>query len=772
MRKWGLINDRRGAVSAIAALALPLVIGTAGLVVEYGHGVLEKVENQRVADASAFAGAIAYNATSSQTSMTSAAQGVAALNSIPAAQVAVALVASPSGVAGANAVRVTVTTSVPLIFARVLGQTSDLSVPAAAYAELRPSLSACIIALSGSTTGVALTGGTSVQAPACAVASNAAVTVPCGTTLRAVSVAYNSTAAPSAPCGGITGPGGAAPTLVKQVTTDPLAGNANVTTARERLVQVAALVTPSTPLAPTPPVIVAPSGTFRDIDLAYNDSSTQAQAVALGCTAVHSGSTWTLTCPVGTYNFNNFTVGGGISVNLSGTAATVYNFAQPMNTGPAIGFGPGVFTFVQGLSIGYGGVTFGAGSLSVKGNLTTGSSGGTASFASTDVTVSGNVSFNSTTTLSGGGTLAVGGSLTTAGTTSIAQPTIRVSEAFAITAPAAFNTLTSLSVGGAMTIGTYGTMSFSGGNWSITGGLTTSGSSVITIGAGSYNFGRTAASCNGGRFSLCSNAASLIFAGPSTFLLPSGVTAGGGSTLILGSSGTGNSFRIGPSTNGGNAVQIGGGATFKMGDATDTASLFEINGNFNISSGGGSCTVVGAASQHDINGSLLTAGATILGAGVYTIYGSAGLGANGGGNVMCNGASTGLLANGVSLVLGGNGTALTGSCANQAFCVAAGYQNVVLVASTAGTYAKLAIVGPASSSRGAYFTEGSTGTSLSGVVYFPTESVRLDGAASVGNGTGQCLQLIGQDISLNGGSLLASTCISGSASGGQAVLVK
>ena len=50
----------------------------------------------------------------------------------------------------------------------------------------------------------------------------------------------------------------------------------------------------------------------------------------------------------------------------------------------------------------------------------------------------------------------------------------------------------------------------------------------------------------------------------------------------------------------------------------------------------------------------------------------------------------------------------------------------------------------------------------------------LSGAGSVGNGTGQCLELIGTTITLSGGSTLASTCsaLSGSASGGTVVLVQ
>ena len=365
----------------------------------------------------------------------------------------------------------------------------------------------------------------------------------------------------------------------------------------------------------------------------------------------------------------------------------------------------------------------------------------------------------------------MGGSLTTSGTPAIASSTIKVTGAFSVTSPAAFPNLTTLSVGGLTTLGSYGNMSFAGGTYTLTGGLQTTGSTAITIGAGTYAVGRMTGNCGSYPYSICSSAASLIIGGSSSFLLDGGLDITGGSTVTLGSSGSGNSFKIGKSTSG-DSVTVAGGAKFTMGDATGVGSVFELGGNFNIASGGGSCTVISAAVQHDINGSLLTAGATTLGAGNYTVWGSVGIGANGGGNVTCGGTSIGVAATNVSLIVGANGTALTGSCAGQAFCVAAGYSSVVLVAPTTGTYQKMAVIGPASGTRGAFFTEGSSGTSLSGLVYFPTGPVRLDGASSVGNGSNQCLQLIGRDITLNGGSLLASTCISGSSSGGKVVLVK
>ena len=321
--------------------------------------------------------------------------------------------------------------------------------------------------------------------------------------------------------------------------------------------------------------------------------------------------------------------------------------------------------------------------------------------------------------------------------------------------------------------------SASGLNYSLAGGLQTAGSATVTFGSGTFSIGRLAAANDGARYSIYAGAASLTVGGPSIFQLNSGIDVKGGSTVILGNAGTANSFQIGPSYVStslySNAVLIGGGSTFKMGDATGTDSVFQIGGTFNIANGGGSCTVMSAASQHDIYGNLTTAGATILGAGVYTVTGSVGIGSNGGGNVTCNGATTGLAATDVSFVVGGSAPALTGTCAGYSFCVAAGYSSVLLSAPTTGPTAKMAVIGPAALTGGAYFTQGSSGTTLSGLFYFPVGSVRLDGASSVGNGNGQCLQLIGKEVLLNGGALLASTCISGTGAGGgsgSVVLVK
>ena len=627
-------KDQRGAVAIISAFAIPVLIGITGLVAELGHGLLTKSENQRVADLAAYAGALAYNSTSSTATMTAAAQRVAAMNGIPASAVTSSLVTSPRD-SGSQAVFVSISTSNLVLLAPVMKTGASLPIGASAYAQLGAQTAPCIVALNGAGTGVTLSGGTSVTAAACAVASNSSVTVPCGTKLTAKMLSYNSSAAPSQPCSGIT-----ANSISKASATDPLAGSSGVTAAVARVAIAAALTSPAAPSVS--------SGT----NLAFDWSSSSMTAGACSGTRPNNGSVWNFTCPSGgAYNFGNLTVGGGITVtfNTSGSAATIYNFSGSIqNSGTSLAFGPGIYNIAQGLTTG--------------------------------------------------------------------------------------------------------------------GGATTS------FGAGTFNIGRSTSACNGGgQYSIC-NTSTLIFGGPSTFNLAAGLYNSGGSTLTLGA-GTTNSFTIGASSDG-NAVYVGGGSKTTFADATGSLSVFQLNGNFNVASGGGSCMTISAAAQHDINGYFSTAGGTILRAGVYTVDGYIGLGANGGGDVTCSGATVGMNGTGVTLVTSGASTMSSGSCSGMSFCIAAGYNNVTLTAPTSGTTAMLAVVGPASATGGAALTEGASNASISGAFYFPKGPISLSGGASIGNGAGQCLTLIGTQISLSGGTTAASSCISSGGSSSSVALVQ
>jgi hypothetical protein len=191
-------------------------------------------------------------------------------------------------------------------------------------------------------------------------------------------------------------------------------------------------------------------------------------------------------------------------------------------------------------------------------------------------------------------------------------------------------------------------------------------------------------------------------------------------------------------------------------------------GNMNDPNGS-TCLKVGASPYHDINGFFLTAGGNVLGSGIYTVTKYVSLGGSNGGNVTCWGASTGVSANNVTLVIGGN----TLDSSGHAFYVGAGYSSVALTAPTSGSTQNLAVVGPTSTSNAgtAVFTEGASNTSVSGAFYFPNGAVSLSGAASLGNGSGQCLELIGSQISLSGGSALGSICtIPGSLASNQSLV--
>jgi hypothetical protein len=115
---------------------------------------------------------------------------------------------------------------------------------------------------------------------------------------------------------------------------------------------------------------------------------------------------------------------------------------------------------------------------------------------------------------------------------------------------------------------------------------------------------------------------------------------------------------------------------------------------------------------------------------------------------------------GVTFVISATSTPSSGSCLGQAFCVASGYNHVTLTAPASGDTAQLVVIGPTSSANtaGATFAEGAVNTSLSGSFYLPHGPLTLSGGASVGNGTGQCLEMIASQISLAGGTALASSC--------------
>ena len=703
-----------GNVAIIFAVTLPLTLGAGALVAEYGHALVVSAKTQRVADLAAYAGALALASTSSEDSMRLAGRHVATLNGLAATDVTLALVASPRD-GTKQAVKASVSLQKTLFLAPVLGVGTTLAINSEAFAQVAGGTASCILALAAGGTGVTMSGGTHITASNCAVSSNSTVSVPCGTTITAKQLAYNSAAAPSQPCGGISGP------ITKAATADPFAGHAGIAAARARFATIAGQSAPAEPTF----AAIGPPPEGKSIEFGWNESSTKAQAIALGCTAAKTGSTWVFTCPGAvTYNIKNLSLGGGLNLDFNVSAVAAYTFSGDVSTTSTTRFGPGAYLFGGNLTTNWGTTSFGAGSYRIRGNLTT---NGVTTFGDASISVMGNVATNGTTTF-GSGPFSVNGTLSVTGTTKVDE-------------------------------------NGSGGSYTFIKGINTGGGSTTIFGAGTFQMGRSTNNCSGVYYSIC-NTSTLTFKGPSVFALSSGLYNSGGARLTLGE-GSANSYWIGPASSG-DALTVAGGSQTFMADATTGAGVYQFLGNVNASAGGGSCLVIGAAPQHDIRGNFNGAGGVVLGAGVYTIDGYFALGANGGGSSNCAGESVAVKAENVNLVISGKTTFPYGDCGGKAFCATAGYSNIRLTAPTSGALANIAVIGPDANSNGATFTGGASTGKISGAFYFPNGPITMNGGAGVSGGT-NCLQLVGSQISMAGGTVLASECVVAGASGGGSV---
>jgi uncharacterized membrane protein len=133
-----LLREERAAISVLSAVSLSVVIGFASLAAEYGHGLLQRSDNQRAADLAAYAGALVYNS-SGQNAATAqnAATNIAALNGFTSSNATVipAMVTSPRD-PSKRAMQVTITTNLLMYLAQVLIASTTLPVTATSYAEI------------------------------------------------------------------------------------------------------------------------------------------------------------------------------------------------------------------------------------------------------------------------------------------------------------------------------------------------------------------------------------------------------------------------------------------------------------------------------------------------------------------------------------------------------------------------------------------------------------------------------------------------------------
>jgi len=796
--------DTRGNVTIISALAITMLLAFASLGAEYGAGLLLQSENQRIADSAAFIAATYCGAnsecstTTTLNTATAIAQNIGALNGIPAADVTPTIVTSPSGTTGAEALQIKVSTTKFLMITPIEGAPNFLSLTALSYGQIgqTASAAACVIGLSASggnayagAGGIAFSGGASLSAPNCGVATNNTITAAnCGGPwLTAKTLSYNTTApTPTSPVGG--GNCGSAwmspTTATKAAVTDPLASLTGVTTAQARvLVTVAQMTSPAAPTVTAPTVTVPTSsgGTAWPLaQLGYYPTTTVTDSTTK-CSASYSNSTWTISgCNPGTYNLTSAPVVSGMSFNFmqSGSSSSVYNFNFSLSTGGTTNFGPGTYNFAQAVSVGGGatanfsggtynfasGFSIGGGAtttfsgsaaVSISGNLTT---GGTTTFGNGTTSIRGNLTTAGTTTF-GTGALNLTGNLITAGTTTFGGSTYNIGGYVSTSGTTNFGSATT---GGAFNVVQYGALtganSFGSGTFNFGKGMTTSGGNANSFGSGTFNFGAptSGTACTGSAYySICNNSSGTLTFGAGTFNFSSGIYSGGGTTISMGSGSFSNSYEIGAAGDG-NAFNYSGGSTATLGDA----SVFQFNGNIvtNGSSYISIGTSNGAAIQHDIHGSMNLQGAMTLAPGVYTMTGYFAAGATAGGNV--NGV--GVAGSGVTIVYGGAypGTfsGSSPSCAGAGFCLGAGYSTVTLTAPTSGTYQQLVVVGPTVASgvtAGTLLTAGS-GATLSGAFYTPNGQIYMNGGASAVSGG--CLEIIGSIIQVTQGASAATAC--------------
>lgn len=523
----GVLSDAKAGVGIIAALSVPVVIGSAGLAVDLNRGLEQRVVNQRAADMAALGAAMAYKASSNASVLNPTAEDIVRINGATGADVTATIVADfPT--AGSQSVRVDVVTQVPYTLARVLGLSGSYDVTSQSFASLTaakitpPYATPCMLALSSSNNAISVTGGASISAAECTVAAVGGINnngaliqghdIVAGTgditnnwgdivaeTLRFGGKFSNPSYNQDVPDKG---------RHVKETTTliDPWADSDELSDAR------ALLGTPSAnPAALTNPV--TPSGANWD----FNYSPSAPLSAWRTSEKVYN-------VPAGNYTIGKLTIAGDITVNFAnGSTITIANGFS--NGGKAINFGNSDVRVNGGFDSGSSGVTFGDGPLHIG--------SGTVKFAGINRKGNGNVTINAPLVMGGGQSFYMGngdhyfGSVTLEG-------------------------------GGFATMGS--------GNFRAVTGVKVYGGSELSIGNGNIEIGKNASTSR----AIDLDGSGRFLMGDGTFSANGNINTLGGSALVFGK--TANHYLNGNMT-------IGGSVLFGEGRYT-------INGNFTNGTGG------------------------------------------------------------------------------------------------------------------------------------------------------------------------------------------
>lgn len=500
-----LVLNRRGGVSIIGVFALISIIGIAAFSIELGQGHQAKIEYQGAADAAALAAANAYVGNPDDAALIATAQDVARANGIAPANVTVSHLTNYSS-AVSDAVQVTIIKRIPLYFARIFTSSASYNVSITAIASLSTATAIpCILALSSG--GISLSGGTRINAPNCAIISNAALNVTGGSAISAkatqssggTGVAGGSTiAATSSVTYGTSATAEAGSSIqgsqIKRSnsTADPLVSNSRLAAA---FAQIGSYTAPATPRVPP----------GKDLNLGYYPTTMTFD----GYTGTLSGNTWTF--PAGTYSFRNvntsslilkilgpstitvsssLAVGGGGGLILPDGPITIVAPIS-LSGGTSMTVGSGRHYFGQ-ISVGGGSTaSIGAGDMDVSGAILVDGGGSKVSIGGGNYTI-GNNGSGTAINLSGGsslsfgdGTFSANGAITTSGGSTLAFGTTAnhtINGALNLNGSSTFGAGT-YTINGGLTNNTGGTMTGSGVSFILAGTLNASGGTSIDLAA-------------------------------------------------------------------------------------------------------------------------------------------------------------------------------------------------------------------------------------------------------------------------------------------------
>jgi len=521
-----LIRDRRASVATLAALALPVMIGALGLVVDLNRGYEQRVFNQRAADMAALGAAMAYKATSDASVLTPTARNITLANGLPDATVEASIVENfPE--AGSNSVRVVVTEPVPYTLGRVLGFSGSFNVKAQAYATLtgtETTYSApCFLALADTSAAISVSGGASIDAASCAVAAIGSI-VNNGTLIRAadiisgngsISVDWGSLVANTLRyAGSFTFPSWNAnvPPVKDRVNeatslADPWATDAELITARSLLGSYTAVPTLANPTTPT----------GSDWTMGWSPTAN----VQSYRTGPYTGE---YVVPAGNYTIKKLTIDGGIKVTFQSGSNITVSGGVSIGGGSTVDFGNANLYVNGGFDSGSNGVTIGNGQLWIG--------SGTVKFQGTNRKGDGDVIINANVSLGGGQKLYMG-------------------------------------VGnhhfGGLSLSGGGSVALDAGNFTAVAGIVIGGDSELAISAGDVIIGP-----NSSGYAINLSGSARLFMEDGAFSANGNITTAGGSRIVFGK--TANHYINGNMT-------IAGSALFGAGRYT-------INGNFTNGTGG------------------------------------------------------------------------------------------------------------------------------------------------------------------------------------------